>query len=391
MKVLAAHGGRAGVPARQVHLSALLVTLMLAACPAPPEPPCEGVQCAVGTPFPTGSLPNDVALGRCGDERAVFVTASGEAHLIAHAVPGGDVIGASFFAPVDEQGASPWNVDTSDDGGLAVVTLFGQDAVALADPCTGRALDVADVEGQVTPQPVVLGGARAFVGFTNVLAFSLDGEAPDLGPGAVAVFDVDEDNETLTLDELRVLDDCDNPQGLVAHGSDVLVSCSGALARGSDGGQEAVTDGALLVSSAQGAHRIDAARLAPGTPAVVGDCVVAGSLVDPLLLSARLDDDALVVALELPGPSVDAVFKVARFDDDTVLAVQFSADMLHVVDVAQEGCALTIVDSIEVGPGGIGFRGALSVDVGADGEQIAVLLGLSAEVVPVQQLEEVLP
>lgn len=362
-----------------------------AACPAPPEPPCEGVQCAVLPAFGTGSLPNDVALGACGDEQVALVPSSGDGQLIAHALPQGDVVGASFFAPVAERGASPWAVDANAAGGPAVVTLFGQDAVALADPCSGAVLDMEKVEGQTTPQPVVLSSeGAAFVGFTNVIAFSLDGEPPELAPGAIARFDVDVAADTLALDELRVLEGCDNPQGLVAHDADVLVSCSGALAQGLDGGQEARSDGALLVSSRPGAHRIEAARLAPGTPAVAGECVVAGSLVDPVLLAARLDDEALAVALELPGPSVDAVFKVVRWDDDTVLAVQFSADHLHVVDVAAD-CSLTLTDSIAVGPGGVGFRGALAVDV-ERGQAIdgVVLLGLSAETVPLE-LAKVLP
>jgi hypothetical protein len=373
----------------------VLALSFAAACPAPPEPPCVGVQCAVALPFPTGSLPNDVALSRCGDEQVALVTASGDGQLLAHALPGGDVVAAAFFPVVDERGASPWSVDAPPSGGPAVVTLFGQDAVALVDPCNGRTFDVEKVDGQLTPQPVVLSAAGdvAFVGFTNVIAFSLAGEPPELGPGAVGVFDVEVagDNGTLALDELRVLDSCANPQGLAPHDGDVLVSCSGALAQGNDGGQEAVSDGVVLVSSREGAHRIDAARLAPGTPAVVGDCLVAGSLVDPVLLTARLDDDALIVALELPGPSVDAVFKVVRWDDDTVLAVQFSADLLHVIDVQLDTCALTLAHSIEVGPGGIGFRGALSLDA-QPGEPIdgALLLGLSAEVVPLQ-LGPVLP
>lgn len=366
--------------------SLLVVGAALSACPAPPEPPCEGVQCGVGAPLATGSLPNDVALTTCGDEQVALVTASGEGLVIAHALGARDVVGSSFFAPVNERGASPWAVDANAAGGPAVVTLFGQDAVALADPCTGRVLDVEKVDGQVTPQPVVVTGERAFVGFTNVLAFSLDGEPPELGPGAVAVFDIDLAGEALVFDELRVLDGCDNPQGLTAHDGDVLVSCSGALAQGDDGGQQAVSDGALLVSSRPGAHRIDAARLAPGTPAVAGRCVVAGSLVDPVLLSAALDDDALVVAAELPGPSVDAVFEVVRWDDDTVLALQFSADVLHVVDVAPEDCALTIASSMAVGPGGVAFRGAQAIDVerSDDAVDAVVLLGLSAEIVPLQ-------
>lgn len=391
---------RTTVAATLFSLCALFAAV---ACPAPPPPPCEGVQCAVGPAFPTGSLPNDVALALC-DAAApavpvpvALVASSGDARLVVHELPGGAVRAAPFFEP----GSSPWSVDAvfALPGPRAVVSLFGSDSVALVDPCGARTIavlddirDAADVR-QITPQAVVIIDERAFVSFTNVITFSIGGEPPQLGPGAVAVLDIGDDQ--LVLDELRVLDDCVNPQGLAAipgdgpgdGPGDVVVSCSGPLAEGEDGGQEAVADGTLLVGTTPGAHRIDAARFAPGTPAVVNGCVVAGSLVDPIVLSAALLDDALGVALELPGRDVDAAFKVAAWDDDTVLIVQFSEDLLHVVDVAAD-CSLSLATSIAVGPGGVGFRGALSVDVDKGRSfDAAVLLGLSAEVVPLQLVE----
>lgn len=365
----------------------LAVCLLHAGCPAP-EVACQGSACAVLPAFPTGGLANDVVLSRCGGERTALVTAGGEGRLLTHALPSGEVLAsASFDNVLDDtgapRGASPWAVAVTADGTRAVVSLFGQDAVALVDPCTGQVHDVQRVAGQTTPQPVVVIGQRAFVGFTNIESFSLDGEPPVLRQGTLAVFTIDGD--ALVQNELRTLPRCVNPQGLVAHEDDVIVSCSGPLARGSDGGQQAVADGAIVI----GDHVIDAGRAAPATPAVINGFIIAGSLVDPAILVAALADDALHEGLQLPGPEVDAVFKTIRLDDDTALALQFSSDQLHALAVDADG-ALTLTDSLAVGPGGLAFRGAQAIDLAAGGLDGVVLLGLSAEIVPLS-LGEVWP
>jgi hypothetical protein len=351
------------------------------------DAPCHGDACAVLPAFPTGGLANDVVLSTCDGRSVALVAASAEGRLMTHLIPGGEVLASAFFPndvdpdTAEERGASPWAVDVTADGTRAVVSLFGQDAVALIAPCVGQVLDVQTVAGQTTPQPVVVSDHRAFVGFTNIEAFSLDGEPPVLGPGGLAVFTFDGD--ALLEEEVRVLPGCVNPQGLVAHEGDVIVSCSGPLAQGGDGGQHAVGDGALLV----GDHVIDAGRAAPATPAVIHGFIVVGSLVDPVILVAALTDDVAREGARLPGPSVDAVFETVAWSEDTALALQFSADDLHVLHVGGNGEVL-LEKTLAVGPGGTAFRGAQAIDVdadAADGEIDAlVLLGLSAEIVPLR-------
>ena len=370
-------------PRRSLVLTVALALLALpvaGGCPAG-DTSCEGDACAVLPAFLTGTLPNDVVFSTCGAQRVALVTAGGEGRLLTHALPSGEAFASTFFAPDGDDGASPWAVATTADGTRAVVSLFGQDAVALVDPCTGQVLDVKTVEGQATPEPVVVLGDRAFVAFTNIETFSLDGEPPVLRQGTLAVFTIDGD--TLVQDELRELPSCVNPQGLVAHDGDVIVSCSGPLAQGADGGQQAVADGAIVI----GDHVIDAGRSAPATPTVIDGMVIVGSLVDPVILVAELGGDSLREGLRLPGPDVDAVFDTVAWDQDTALALQFSADTLHALKVGRDG-TLTLEKSLAVGPGGVAFRGAQAIDVDGDAAvgtvDAVVLLGLSVEIVPLE-------
>lgn len=362
------------VPQAALVLAAALALPLATACPGG-DSACRGDECAVLPAFATGTLPNDVVLSACGAQRVALVTAAGESRLLTHALPGGEVLASAVF----DAGATPWAVAVTADGARAVVSLFGQDAVALVDPCTGQVLDQRNIDGQATPEPVVIVGQRAFVAFTNIESFSLDGEPPVLRPGTLAVFAIDGDQ--LVQDELRELPLCTNPQGLVAHDGDVIVSCSGPLAEGGDGGQQAVGDGAILI----GNHVIGAGRTAPGTPTVVDGFVIVGSLVDPLMFVAALDDDALHEAMRLPGPDVDSIFDSVRWDDDTALALQFSTDEIHGLKVGRDG-SLSEEKLLAVGPGGVAFRGAQALDVDPNASQGAVdavvLLGLSAEVVP---------
>lgn len=384
---------------------ALVPLALLAACPPPQEDTCDPTFGDACRAFPTGTTPNDVAISTCDGRRVALVPASGDARLDVFDLAHGDLVASTFFPPLDGEGgarfASPWSVAVTPDGARAAVTLFGQDLVAWVDPCRGEVLSTAGVDGAITPQPVVLLEGRVIVAFTNIRAFSIDGEPPVLDDGVVAAFHVGDD--ALVLDTAVTTTGLKNPQGLAAGAGDVVVSLSGALARGPDGGQAAVTPGALLhLDGGTLATKsvIRAGTHAPGTPALLGTQIVVGSLVDPEVFAAPLADGDLddvppSAHLALDGPDVEALFEVIRWSADTALVTQFSADALRAVRVDAQG--LTLVDTIRVGPGGDAFRGLLAVDARPelDGDlQAAGLLGLSAELVPLDlraALPEVTP
>jgi hypothetical protein len=376
--------------------------LLLAALALATPAGCAPEPAALPPAFAAGTTPNDVALSRCGQATVALVADSGEARLHAIDVADGRVVATTHFA--EEQGpggarfASPWAVAVTPDGARAAVTLFGQDKIAWVDPCAGVVLDVAGLEGAVTPEPVVLAAGRVLVAWPNIRAFGLGGDPPVLGAGVVAAYSVSGD--VLTLEGAVELS-CKNPQGLAvvpaaggtADAGDVLVACSGPLARGPDGGQAAIEDGALVRLDARTLevkHTVAAGRRAPGTPAVVGGRLVVGSLVDPLLCSAPLGAPALEDCIRLPGADVEAIFEVVRWDEETALAAQFTRDALLVIEVP--GTALRVRDAIAVGPGGAAFRGALALDArrGFGRIDAVALLGLSAEIVPLG-LQEQLP
>ncbi len=365
----------------------------LAGCPAAQAPPCEGAVCA---PFPVGSSPNDAALTTCDGQPVVVVTESGDARVTTYAVPAGTVVASAALPDVSGNAADPWAVVVDETHGLAVVTLNGQDGLAVIDPCTGRVASRAAVNGVSKPEPVVFDGARFVVGFTNVLHTSTSpADPPVVDPGVVASFTLD--GEALVAGPAVTLP-CKNPQGLVVDGADVWASCSGPL--GPDGAlhQRAVEDGALvkLLGDDLAVGRvIDAARLAPGTPAVLGDAVVAGSIVTPDLLAAGPGDDTLAPVLHLEGPDVDSIFEVARWDEHTLLVPQFSKDAIFVVDVTDPLAPVqsdAVNGVVQAGPGGAAFHGLLTLDVrkGFGDVDAAAVFALSSELAPLR-LHEVLP
>lgn len=370
----------------------VLVVMCTWSC-SPAASPCDGGPCAPATRFAAGTTPNDVVLSSCDGRPVALVADSAEAALHAIDLRSGDVVSRTLFPPIagdnGDRFASPWSVAASQNGERAAVTLFGQDRVAWVDPCSGRLLHVAHVDGATTPQPVVLAGERVVVAYPNIRRFGFDGAAPELDAGEVVSFVVEDD--VLVLHARRTLP-CLNPQGLSVDRSDVVVSCSGPLTRGSDGGQEAIADGALVrldIETLTLGPVMDAGRLAPGTPSVVGERIIVGSLVDPRVCVAPLGAAVLEDCITLEGPAVDAIFEVAKWSETTLLATQFSRDALQVLEFTADGLHPT--GEVPVGPGGTAFRGLLAVDVKPGASPDAVgLLGLSAEVVPLD-LAEVLP
>src|SRR5262249_43228436 len=156
----------------------------------------------------------------------------------------------------------------------------------LIDFCKGTIISKSKVNGATKPEPVVFDGAHFFVGFTNIQHVSTSpADPPVVDPGVVAEFTVDGD--TMTPGPAATLP-CKNPQGLALDANFLWASCSGPL--GPDGGnhQHATEDGALVkldvANNLAVVATINAARLAPGTPAVFGTTIVAGSIVTPDVL-----------------------------------------------------------------------------------------------------------
>jgi len=382
----------------------------------------DALRCTVGAPYETGTLPNDIALLTCDGRLHVAVVLSAEGAVDVFDASGTRRDASPLFPVQDGLGAQPFSLAVIDGGPRALVTLFGQHAVALVDLCAGRLLDVAEVrdlagdlvrielttpillsasvdadrdgasESVVTryaprhPQGVAVVGADAFVTFTNHLEPATTTRDQVLAPGTLARFHVD--GESLVSDGHLVLEGALNPQAIVATARGLLVSSSGPFARGSatlvaaDGALTFVDGGALVAT-----RRIDTGRFAPARPAFVAERIVVGSLLRPEILV--VSPDALSfhegVTLHVDGPTTESMFDAAPLGDDLVLVTAFTGDRLHVVDLRT-----TTVDpwpfsqGIAVAEPASVFRGALAVDVtkGAPGRATgAALLGLSSEVV----------
>lgn len=392
--------------------------------------PADAAACAVGAPAPTGTLPNDVALARCGDARLAVVAATFDAALDAVSLDGTPAPAGAYFPPEpDRGGAEPFGVSAHPSGDRAAVTLRGHHEVAWVDPCRAQVLararpenafgeimrvvldepitlrDPRDVDGDgfadevvermqlMAPQAVLVGEDRLYVAYTNLLEPALDTDPPApmlLGPAVAVVFSFE--NDELRTRAVRVYDGYLNPQAL-SFGPDgtVWLSLSGAFGI-EDGRLVSASSGALLQLSAADLtllRTIDVGDFAPATPAVVGDTVVVGSLLsaEALVLgptAATLDDGERVVVHATER--VQTVFEVVSLGAGLAGLLHFEGDRLRVLDVAsRELDPWPFVSADGVGlrlaPASVAFRGpqAVALDEHLAG---AVLLGLSAEVVP---------
>lgn len=404
--------------ARALGVSALLLPAALGACTDPVG------TCPAGAfaPIPVGTVPNDVAFAECEGEPVLLVPASGDARLDVFTLPCGALRGSVLFPPEGAAPANPWAVAVL--GERALVTLQGQGTVALVDVCDARLLDRArpaqlldldpplslttplDADGDGAaessvsrllpraPQAVLASGALAFVGYTNLLEPGLSAaQPPVLGPGLLARFAVEGDD--LHAEPALATLPCANPQGL-SHGGDgtLWISCSGPLGPSAEAAVAALGDGALLrvdAASLEILEVVDAARFAPGTPALLPDGLVVGSLLQPAL--ATLSGNALD-ARAVHGKELESLFECTAADTTAgprALCTHFSGDRLLVARVDAEGPSVEA--EIPVGPGGPVARGAQALALAPDsararGIGAAVLLGLSAEVIllPVEAL-----
>jgi hypothetical protein len=382
----------------------------------------DALACTVGMPIETGTLPNDLVMVTCDGASHVAVVLSAEGAIDVFDATGARRDMRPTFPVKGGAGAEPFSLTLVDDGPRAVVTLFGQHALALVDLCAGVVLDTAEVrddagvltrltldesitlalpvdadldgtdETVVTryaprhPQGVAVIGERAFVTFTNHLEPATPTADQVLAPGTLARFRVDGDE--LVPDGHLVLTDAKNPQAVVTTPLGLLVSLSGSFARGS--ATAVADDGALLFVDADSliaTHRIDVGPFAPARPAYASGRIVVGSLLRSTILviapDAASSDEGRT--LTVPGDATESLFDAAPIGDDLVLVTSFTRDRLHIVDVRDESVsAWPFEDGVPlVEPSGL-FRGALALDVtrGAPGRATGVvLLGLSSEVV----------
>jgi hypothetical protein len=396
---------------------ALAVAVGALGCPAF-MPPCDTPDACGPRVLATGTVPNDVQLGRCGDAEVAIVPASFDARVDAIALEpsrGGEVLGSVFLGV----GTNPWSVAGSAD--RLWVTLWSTGEVALINTCTGEdagRLDISEVvevsppvtlrspidadgdgatESEVTrmtlrsPQAVVARGDEAWVGFTNLLEASASAsEPPRLGPGVVARLAIE--GGAPVLRELVTVP-CSNPQGLALSDDALWVSCSGPIGPDSAGRQGAHLDGALISldpNTLEVQHHIDMARFAPATPALAGDTIVVGSLVTSrvalLSVTASSLEDAHVVTL--PGAEVDSVFEVA-VRGTRVDAPVFSRDRLFSFDLDEPPATVSESNGRLIGAGGDPPRGLLALDrpPGFSVSGLA-LLTLSAEVVVLNEIDQ---
>jgi hypothetical protein len=369
--------------------------------------------CVAGAPSPTGTLPNDVALARCGGADLVLVPTTADGAVQRFDEDAAPLDGIALPLDDDGRGPEPFHVATG--GARAVVSLFGQHRAALVDPCGGALLHVAappettfavappvelaspiDVDGDgepersITamrprhPQGVAVVGERALVAFTGLLEVS---PTARFGPAVVVAYDIVGDQLTQSA-ELAL--PCENPQALALDGDDLVwASCSGVLDR-VDGRFQATSDGALVALTLDplAVERVvPLGRFAPGTPAFTESSIVVGSLVraEVLVLPLAATDREDGVTLSLGGDETESIFEVLALPGDLALASVFGRDHLRVVDAraaaldpAPFSAPIRLADD---GPA----RGtaALAGGLRPDGRLRAfALLGLSAEIVP---------
>jgi hypothetical protein len=389
----------------------------------------DALQCVVGEPLAAGTVANDVEVTLCDGQPIAAVPASGDGTLDLVPLSGADGARVVFDVDGEGRGANPWNVSVA--GDRAAVSLFGQHEVAWVDACDaaelgrGRAVDAdgaavlvevsptarldtpRDVDGDgapetdvsrmrlLHPEGVAVVDGRVLVSFTNLLQA---GTPARFGPGVVMAWDV-VDDELIPAEHLVL--PFDNPQSLtVGLQGEVWASCSGALEQTTEGFR-AVGEGGLVRLSTDPLGLVDVIALddfAPGTPAFTTDHVIVGSLVraDVLVLPAGAERLADGDVLALRDVTTDSIFETLALPGGLVAAVDFATDRVHVVD--PRGPTLQpwpFSEPFRLNLGNVP-RGAQALARVPPTEDRAspdavVLLGLSAELVPLRLWEVVGP
>lgn len=385
----------------------------------------DAVACVVGEPVPVGTTPNDVEFANCGAGPKAMAVSSGDGTLEFPAQEA-DVGARSVAFPLDdrERGPVPWSVASKPDSALVAVSLFGQDKVALLDACEAAPLGAyepraadggpwvvpvqpalqpsmpidADDDGVVdplitqmtlrAPEGVAFSADRLFVTYTNLID---TGPPALLGPGVLVSFLVVEDE--LLLEGVVVLP-LQNPQAVITDELGAAwVSCSGALERRASGFSSASRGGLVRVSpdTLSVTQVIDLGDFAPGTPALIGEYLVVGSLLSAQVLRLPRDavDASRAAAFSLGAEGLESIFEVRGLMGGLALVTEFGADALHVLDVAAGQlhpwpflAPLTLRQGSDIS------RGLQAIAVHAPSSPgvpvAAALLGLSSEWVPLR-------
>jgi hypothetical protein len=382
-------------------------------------------QCLKESVAETGTLPNDVTIGRCENERVGLVIASAESSLELTVLgETGETESRVYFPPEGQQASNPYSVDWSPGLGLAALSLFGTASVAVANPCTGEMLHVVspwdadhpdvllaveppigltnpmDVDGDgVTettiasmlpraPQGILWVEEKLWVVFSGFIEGATETEDAKYGPGVLISYQWTGD--TLSFLDFRILPYF-NPQAIVRSAAgDMWISYAGIWGK-SNGNFHTTSPGYLeKISPDDGSplHVIHMRDFAPGTPAVAEEWVVVGSSLRSeiaLFPTTATDlDDAKIFFPD--GAETESLFEAQLWGNDLAWVTQFSTDRIHVVDMRQGilNPEPFPADGILLASGGNLFRGAQAISIqedDRDGDAALVLLGLSAEVV----------
>lgn len=322
--------------------------------------------CFVQDRHTTAAVSNDFDYAMCGNETEVYVLSSAESNLVAYQT--GESVS---FDKTDGIGASPFAVDIVE--GLAVVSHFGTHQLSLVDICSGeikwhdRVRDAAgalvrvdlmdtitaapprdvDLDGVIDttvsdmalshPQGVLMRDDHVFVVYINQLAPATEDAEQVLGPGVLVTLVKQDD--ALVFQDMTVLA-FENPQAIVGHDDQLLVSASGRFGAIRDG-YTPVTDGGLTIFDGLDSAAFDFSSrrernledFAPAKPSVSQDHIVLGSLVSPRVLV--LDRQGLTTEGEIPlhdQPRLDSVFSVSHWAGPLFFASEFSTDRVHLIN-----------------------------------------------------------
>lgn len=387
----------------------------------------EALACVPAPTLPVGTTPNDLVIGRCGDEPLALVPTSADGALEGVPLEGAKASPAAAFPVEGGRPPNPWAVALHEGEALAAVTLFGQHAVALVDVCSGRTLDVAEAldeagdplvvevtppvtlahpldadgdgvaETQVArmrlrhPEGVAFMGDRLLVTYTNLLEV---GPPARFGPGVVVAFELE--GETLRPVGHTVLP-FQNPQSIALDDEgQPWVSCSGVLERG-NASIEAASDGGLLrldAATVEVTRAIALGRFAPATPAITREGIVVGSLLEGTLAylppeATSLEEDGRRLSTGARG--TESLFDVFVLGGGLAFATGFTTDALVAIDLMEGSLhPWPFEHPLPVGAGGEVFRGLKAIASVPEGARrkgapdAAALFALSSEIVPLR-------
>lgn len=337
----------------------------------------------------TGAVPNAVVLVACDDRRVAVVAASIGARIDLIDTDTG--VATSLLLP---PGSNPWDVAViaAIDGPRAIVSLYGDDALVLFDPCStdpevlqtsGRDTPIAVVDDREidemlprTPQAVAVGhddqGAAIWLAWTNIIAVAHGHDPMRTGPGLLTRLRLVNDR---LVDDGSVVLPCKNPAALaVADQSDrggVVVACSGVFKNGINGYERASRGAVVVVDSALDIVAAVDVDAAPASIVFHGGEIVVGDALDGTV--ARFDAALVEQQRTVKADGIATVFALDVVDG--ILVAGHFEDRL-VADPFGTARSTSIVS-------GSTFRGI--VDLAHDDDDVFALLSTSGELVRIDR------